>query len=174
MGLFREVLYGALKHADNAASEWVTTESAETEGHKTEIVKFRAKKIHNRASTVYETTVEIKDNTYISVKDRRKKYNFSKSDIAGIELKMTFLFSIFYTVLCVMVGILLLVGGLGSISDGTGASPTLFLLAVFCFAVPFYTALIRTINIKLKNGSTVKIYYNLKGDPDVLISKLRK
>lgn len=160
MGLFREILYGVGKGIDDSQSSWVMIETYEEEEHKTDIIKFRAKKIHNRANAIYETIVEIKDDKDICIKNLRKEVKFLKSDIVDIRIKKTLIFSVFYTVLCSLVGIM-------------SFFCSLIPLTLLCFTIPFYTALIKTINIKLKNGETVKVYYNMKNDPEILISRLR-
>jgi len=166
MSLLREVIFSATKHADNAMNKWVSVESTENENHKTEIITFKAKKFHNRALKVYQTMVEIKNETNILVKNPHGEFRFLKSDIADIKVKMTCLFSVFYTVLSIVVGALLIAA---SISSGDF---TLFIPSILLLAIPFYTALIRTVTLKLKNGNTVRIYYNLKEDYKILLSKL--
>ena len=160
MGLIRELFFGGAKLAENQMSEWVTEEVVEEDGNKTEILSFKAKKLHARAIKIYETKVEIKDNTHILVKNKHGEFSFLKSDIANIETKMSFIFSTFYTILSVLVGCAMLATGVG------------IPLGILLFAIPFMTALIRSIKIKLKNGQTVTVYYNLKKDSDILLSKL--
>lgn len=160
MGLMRELIFGGAKLAENQLSEWVTEEVVEEDGHKTEILNFKAKKLHTRALKVYETKVEIKENTHILVKNKDGEFSFLKSDIADIETKMSFIFSPFYTILSVLLGCIMLATGVG------------ILLAILLFAIPFVTALIRSIKIKLKNGRTVTVYYNLKKDSEILLSRL--
>lgn len=158
MGIGREVLYAAGKAASDAENEWCENEIYEDENGKTEIFKFRARKIHTRATKEYKTEIEIKNNNDFCIKTEKSEVKFKKSDILGAELKMALMFSIFYTVLSVAVGVMLIACGM--------------LPGVILFAIPFYTALIRSVQIKLKDGRTVKVYYNLKGDADMFLARL--
>lgn len=159
MGLGREALFWAAKKIDDASSKWVDIKELEDENGKIEIIRLRAKKIHTRASKIYETTVRIENDINIFVENSKEKTEFSKSDIESIELKLTLIFSVFYCVLCGLVGVLLI---------ATGLIP----LGLLVLIIPFYTALIRTVKIKLKNGKMINVYYNLKNDYEALVSKL--
>ncbi|MBQ2741849.1 MAG: hypothetical protein IJF32_03510 [Oscillospiraceae bacterium] len=173
MSLLREVLFSAAQHIDNTSKEWVSTERSESDGHEVEIVKFRAKRVHNRATTIYESVVKIKDNSYISVKNPHGTFDFLKSDIVGMETKMICFFPIFFTVFPILLGVLMLIGLVSSFMQGDGVPLSHLFITLLLFASPIFTALIRTIKIKLKNGSIVKVYYNTKEDPAVLFEKLK-
>lgn len=160
MGIGRELFFLAAKKIDDTSSKWIDREVLEDENGITEIINFRARKIHTRALKIYKTTVKVKNDTEIFVENSKQKIEFLKSDIESVELKLTFIFSTFYCILCGLIGVLLILGG-----------PTIP-LGLLTFIVPFYTALIRTVKIKLKNGKNIKVYYNLKNDHEVLTNKL--
>lgn len=165
MGILDNVIKGAAEGTvigtARALSQWINIEEAEQDGHKTEIITVKAKKIGARSIKNYITTIKIFEDESIAVSNRKGDFKFKRNEIANIETKKTSIIGGVDIVRFVIAFALCFIP----------APPVLYGLLAGAFF--YYYTLIRVLKISLVNGQVVYVYYELSEDADFIIKKLK-